>query len=87
MLDCELSYGFDFTDAPPLSIRIRRGIALLEDGLAPDRIGALKTSTDVFRGIAIKRLEPLKLLVGGEITVEGSILKLQEFLDYFSPPI
>lgn len=87
MLDRELSYGFDFTDAPPLSIRIRRGIALLEDGLAPDRIGALKTSTDVFRGIAIKRLEPSKLLVGGEITVEGSILKLQEFLDYFSPPI
>ncbi len=87
MLDRELSYGFDFTDAPPVSIRIRRGIAFVEDGLASDRIGTLKTSTDTFRGIAIKRLNPAKLLVSGDMTVEGSILKLQEFLGHFDPPV
>lgn len=87
LLDRELSYGFDFTDAPPVSIRIRRGIAFLEDGLAPDRIGALKTSTDIFRGIAIKRLNPAKLLVSGDIATEGSILQMQEFLDKFDPPV
>lgn len=86
-LDRELSYGFNFTDASPVSIRIRRGIAFLEDGLAPDRIGALKTSTDTFRSIAIKRSNPAKLLVAGDMAVEGSILDLQEFLDYFDPPV
>jgi alkyl sulfatase BDS1-like metallo-beta-lactamase superfamily hydrolase len=87
VLDRELSYGFDFTDAPPVSIRIRRGIAFVEDGLAVDRIGALKTSTDTFRGIAIKRLNPAKLLVTGDMNVEGSILQLQEFLGHFDPPV
>lgn len=87
VLDRELSYGFDFTDAPPLTIRIRRGIALLEDGLARDRIGALRTSTANFRGIAIKRLDPAKLLLAGEITSEGSILTMQEFLAHFRPPV
>ncbi len=85
--DHELSYGFDFSDVPPVSIRIRRGIALIEDGLAADRVGSLKTTIDIFRGIAIKRLEPAKLLVSGEISVEGSVLQLQEFLGYFDPPV
>ncbi len=87
LLDRELSYGFDFTNAPPVSIRIRRGIAFVEEGLAPDRIGSLSTSTDTFRGIAIKRLNPAKLLVSGDMTVEGSILQLQEFLGFFDPPV
>ncbi len=87
MLDKELSYGFDFSDAPPVSIRIRRGIAFVEEGLATDRIGTLRTKTDTFRGIAIKRLNPAKLLVGGEMEVDGSILELQEFLNHFDPPV
>lgn len=87
VLDRELSYGFDFTDAPPVSIRIRRGVAFVEDGLAADRIGALETSTDTFRSIAIKRKNPAKLLVTGDMNVEGSILQLQEFLGHFDPPV
>jgi len=87
VLDRELSYGFDFTDAPPVSIRIRRGIAFVETGLASDRIGSLKTSTDTFRGIAIERLDPAKQLIAGDMAVEGSILQLQEFLNLFDPPV
>jgi alkyl sulfatase BDS1-like metallo-beta-lactamase superfamily hydrolase len=87
MRDREVSYGFDFSDAPPMSIRIRRGVAFIEDGLAADRIGALKTSTATFRGIAIKRLDPAKLLVSGEMSVDGSILDLNKFLAYFDPPV
>lgn len=85
--DREIAYGLDFSDAPPVSIRIRRGVAFLEDGLAADRIGSLQASTNVFRGIAIKRQDPAKLLLSGEMSVEGSILDLNGFLGHFQPPI
>ncbi|MEO0342451.1 MAG: alkyl sulfatase dimerization domain-containing protein [Pseudomonadota bacterium] len=87
LLDTELAYGFDFTDETPITVRIRRGIAFVEDGLSDDRQGTLITTTDVFRGIAIERLSPAKLLVSGEMKLEGSVTTLTEFLAYFEPPI
>lgn len=86
LLDQEIAYGFDFTDADPLTVRVRRGVAFIEDGLADDRIGSMVTSTDTFRGIAIGRLSPTKLLVSGDMTVEGSIEEFGTFMGFFNQP-
>ncbi|MEX0284257.1 MAG: alkyl sulfatase dimerization domain-containing protein [Paracoccaceae bacterium] len=86
MLDQELSYGFDFTDDAPMSIRIRRGIAFVEEGLAEDRVGTLHTTTDVFRAIAIGRLAPAKAVLSGQMSAEGGVQGLQDFLGHFARP-
>ncbi len=86
VLDRELAYGFDFTDVSPISIRIRRGVAFIEDGLAKDRSGTLRTTTDVFRAIAIGRLDPAKALLSGRMQAEGGVQGLQAFLGLFSAP-
>lgn len=87
VLNAELAYGFDFTNDVPLTVRIRRGVAFVENGLSDDRLGTMVTTTDVFRGIAVGRLSPAKLLVSGQMQVEGSINQLNEFLSYFGTPM
>ncbi len=86
VLDQELSYGFDFVDDAPISIRIRRGVAYVEDGLAEDRQGTLITTTDTFRAIAVERLSPAKAVLGGQMTAQGGVQVLQAFLALFAPP-
>lgn len=85
--DSEIAYGFDFTDAEAITVRIRRGVAFLEDGLAEDRIGAMITTADTFRGIAIGRLSPTRLLITGDVAVEGSIREFSTFMSHFAPAI
>ncbi len=85
--DISLSYGFEFTDAQNYTIRINRGVAYLEEGLADDNIGRLTTTTDVFRAIAVQRRNPAKVLVAGDMQVTGSIAGLTTFLGYFNPPL
>ncbi|MTI00433.1 alkyl sulfatase dimerization domain-containing protein [Roseibium sp. RKSG952] len=87
LLDQEVAYGFGFTDDRPLTVRIRRGISFVEDGLADDRIGTLVTTTDTFAGMAVGRLNPAKLLLSGDMEVEGSISDLNAFLGHFNPPV
>ncbi|GAB5436241.1 alkyl sulfatase dimerization domain-containing protein [Falsiruegeria mediterranea] len=87
VVDKSLSYGFEFTDAQNYTIRIHRGVAYLEDGLADDNVGRLTTTTDVFRAIAVQRRNPAKVLVAGEMQVTGSIAGLTTFLGYFNPPL
>ncbi|WP_165759841.1 alkyl sulfatase dimerization domain-containing protein [Falsiruegeria litorea] len=85
--DKSLSYGFEFTDAQDYTIRINRGVAYLEDGLADDNVGRLTTTTDVFRAIAVQRRNPAKVLIAGDMQVIGSITGLTTFLGYFNPPL
>ena len=85
-LDIEVAYGFNFTDEAPLTIRIRRGVAVIETGLADDAVGTLTTSTDNFRAMAIDRANAAALLLSGEISVEGAVTELTAFLARFNPP-
>lgn len=87
VLDQEIAYGFGFTDVDPLTVRIRRGVSFVEDGLAGDRIGTLITTTDTFAGLAVGRLDPARLLLSGDMSVEGSISELNEFLGKFNNPV
>lgn len=85
-LDIEVAYGFNFTDDAPLTIRVRRGVAVIEPGLASDAVGVLTTSTDNFRAMAINRANAAALLLSGEISVEGAVTELTAFLARFNPP-
>ncbi|MEM1177436.1 MAG: alkyl sulfatase dimerization domain-containing protein [Acidobacteriota bacterium] len=85
-LDLEASYGFDFSDSEPMTIRIRRGVALVEPGLAPDRLGTLRTTTSSLRALSTGRATPAQLLAEGHIEVDGGVLGLRKFLAYFAPP-
>ena len=85
-LDIEIAYGFDFSNGPALTIRVRRGVAVLERGIAADVSGVLSTSTEDFRAIAIGRANAAALLVTGQISVEGPVTNLTSFLARFDPP-
>ena len=85
-LDIEVAYGFNFKDDAPLTIRVRRGVSVIESGIADDVAGILSTSTDDFRAIAIGRANAAALLLSGAISVEGGVSELTTFLARFNPP-
>ncbi len=85
-LDIEVAYGFNFSEAEALTIRIRRGVAVIEDGIAADVSGVLTTSTNDFRAMAIGRANAAALLLSGQISVRGPVTRLTSFLARFDPP-
>lgn len=87
VLDIETAFGFDFTDLEtPYTMRIRRGVAVIETGLTQGRAGTLIADSAVFKQIAAQRLSPAAALLSGDMTIEGGANALQRFLGYFEQP-
>ena len=87
VLDIETAFGFQFTDLKtPYTIRIRRGIAIVEHGLTEGRAGTLVCESSVFKQLAANRLTAAAALLSGDLKVEGGPIALQTFLDYFEKP-
>jgi len=87
VLNVELSYGFNFTDLDtPLTVRIRRGIAVLEPGLAEDRQGTLVATTGTFKRISVKKLQPGVAIASGDLSFEGGPLIFNNFMAHFDTP-
>ncbi|MEM7300127.1 MAG: alkyl sulfatase dimerization domain-containing protein [Pseudomonadota bacterium] len=87
VLDIETAFGFNFTDLDaPYTMRIRRGIAVIETGLTNGRAGTLIADSSIFKQIAAKRLSPAAALLSGELRIEGGPAALQKFLGYFEQP-
>lgn len=86
VLNLETAYGFRFTDIDEdYTFRIRRGVAIVTEGLADDRAGTLITTSRTFKEIAMNRLKPAAALVQGRIEVEGGVAALSRFMDHFDP--
>lgn len=87
VLDIETAFGFRFTDLEtPYTIRIRRGVAVVEQGLTEGRAGTLVSESSVFKQLAANRLTAAAALLSGDLKVEGGPIALQTFLDYFEKP-
>ncbi len=86
VLNLETAFGYRFTDLDEAyTIRIRRGVAIVTDGLAEDRAGTLITTSRTFKEIAMNRVKPAAALATGRIEVDGGVAALTRFLGYFDP--
>ncbi|MEZ6147044.1 MAG: alkyl sulfatase dimerization domain-containing protein [Planctomycetaceae bacterium] len=86
VLNLETAFGYRFTDTgEEFTMRIRRGVAIVSEGLSDDRAGTLITTSRTFKEIAMNRLKPAAALATGRIEVDGGVTALTRFLGYFDP--
>jgi len=84
VLGLEMAIGFAFADTDErYSLRIRRGVAVLETGLAPDRTATLRTDTMTLKQILAGRLQPARAVLSGALAVNGEIGDFIRFLGHF----
>lgn len=87
VLDTETAYGFNFTDLPePMTLRIRRGVAVLESGIAEDVQGTLTATTSTFKAIVTKRTTPVAALANGSLSFDNGPLIFNGFMAHFDTP-
>ena len=86
-LDLEAAYCFDFSDPDQqYTLRIRRGVALLTEGLADDCLGTVSVPTQVFKAIGAKHTSAAAALASGELVVEGGLAGFLAFMGHFETP-
>lgn len=84
VLDIEVAYCFNFSEpAEQYTMRIRRGVAVLQSGLAADCIGTLNAPTATFKAIAAKAINPAMALASGALTIEGGVTRFVKFMGNF----
>jgi len=84
VLNLEMAIGFDFADSgEQYSLRIRRGVAVLEPGLAEDRAATLRADAMTVKLILAGRLKPARAVLAGDLAVDGEIGTFLRFLGYF----
>jgi alkyl sulfatase BDS1-like metallo-beta-lactamase superfamily hydrolase len=84
VLNIEVAYCFDFSDpTEPYTLRIRRGVAILETGLANDCIGTVSMTTRTFKAIGAKITNPAAAFASGDIQFDGGLAEFLQFMGYF----
>ena len=84
VLDIEVAYCFNFSEpAEQYTMRIRRGVAVLQSGLAADCTGTLNAPTATFKAIAAKAINPAMALASGALTIEGGVTRFVKFMGNF----
>ena len=82
--DADLMVGFDFTDLDAgYAIHVRNGIADLQAGFPETPDVALRLPSGLWREIVVGARNPALALAGGDVEVEGSTLRLIQFLGWF----
>jgi alkyl sulfatase BDS1-like metallo-beta-lactamase superfamily hydrolase len=88
-LEVELAAGFRFTDVgQDLTVRIRRGVAEVQPGLASDRAFTLTTTAEVYKRVVVGQDNPAAAVAAGRLSLEeGSDLTAAlRFLSLFERP-
>ncbi len=83
-LDIDEALGFRFQDSgKTFTLRIRRGIALVESGLGGDLIAVLDTTETTWKSIAAGTRSAPLALAGDDLNIEGGKLDALRILGYF----
>lgn len=87
VLDLETAFGFHFTDLDRrYTIRIRRGVAVIEQGLAGDRGATLIVDSKTFKRVLLRKVRAASAILSGEMRIDGGPAALQTFLSHFETP-
>ncbi|MEL0169053.1 MAG: alkyl sulfatase dimerization domain-containing protein [Pseudomonadaceae bacterium] len=83
-LDVETALGFDFRDSgKQFTLRIRRGVAKVSEGLDSDVVATLQTTEGTWKAIAAGIQNPAAALAGEGLDIDGSTLSALKILGYF----
>lgn len=82
--EAETALGFDFRDSgKQFTLRIRRGVAKVSDGLDSDVVATLLTTENAWKSIAAGIQNPAAALAGDDLDIDGSTLSALKILGYF----
>lgn len=82
--DVETALGFNFRDSgKQFTLRIRRGVAKVSDGLDGDVAATLQTTEGTWKAIAAGIQNPAAALAGEDLDIDGSTLSALKILGYF----
>lgn len=83
-LDVNEALGFRFHDSgKTFTLRIRQGIALVENGLHDDPVAVLDTSESTWKSIAAGSRSAALALAGDDLNIDGGKLDALRILGYF----
>ncbi|MEX3009896.1 alkyl sulfatase dimerization domain-containing protein [Hoeflea sp. TYP-13] len=86
-LDIEIAYCFAFSEPEEdYTVRIRRGVALLTEGLDGDCAGTVSMPGATFKALGAKHTNPAAALASGDMVVDGGLNGFIAFMDYFETP-
>lgn len=83
-LDVHEKLGFEFADSGrAFTLEIRRGVAVVHDGLDPDTVAVLETREPVWKGIAAGKRGAVAALAGDDLDIRGGKVAALRILGYF----
>ncbi|UJJ32951.1 alkyl sulfatase dimerization domain-containing protein [Halopseudomonas maritima] len=82
--EVDSALGFDFRDSSKqFTLRIRRGVAKVSDGLDSDVVATVQTTEATWKAIAAGIQNPATALAGEDLDIDGSTLSALKILGYF----
>lgn len=83
-LDVHTKLGFHFRDNnQDFTLEIRRGVAVVHEGLAEDSVAVIETTEPTWKAIAAGQRNAVAALAGDDLDITGSKLQALRILGYF----
>ncbi len=83
-LEENIALGYAFRDSnKQFTLRIRRGVAKVHDGIDDDVVATLDTTEATWKAIAAGIQNPATALAGDDLDIDGSTLSAMKVLGYF----
>jgi alkyl sulfatase BDS1-like metallo-beta-lactamase superfamily hydrolase len=83
-LDVHQKLGFHFRDSnQDFTLEIRRGVAVVHNGLADDTVAVIDTTESTWKAIAAGKRNAAAALAGDDLNIEGGKLDALRILGYF----